>query len=697
VGSCAGETRRGGAAEGLTGRTVTVLARIGRFEVERTLGSGSFATVWLARDEDLEAWVAIKLLAENWSFNEDARRRFLQEARALRKLDDDRIVRVYEVGRLPDDRPYMVMEYADRGSLEERMRLRAQLDQPYSVREAVALSVDLADCLASVHASRIVHRDVKPSNVLFKSIRTPRRDAEGRIAGTVAGERTLLGDFGIARSLEGILGPTRIVGSPQYMAPEQADAELAGHVDERADLYSAAVILYELLAGRPPRPVAGEGSVAGLGPQAGVGSVAGEGSESGGVGSVAGGASRGRHREPAPIGGLRRDVPDALAEVIHRGLAADRRERFASAERWREALLRAVDAEDGPLPGVVVDDDPPRFARVGGPTSRPSPSSAPTVPTLPVPAEPTLPAGPGRPDVVRPVRPDRGNPTWPDMGGPPRPDTGGPTRPVSPVPAAASTAAASTERRTMVMEEDDPQPRQPPAGRPEAASRREVAPPTPVLQSPPPRADAASYPAQAPLPAAPVAAPRPVAVGATAPAAQPVPMQAAPIPGPIPGAAPAAGPGLGDGFRRARLPGAVVLLAGAIALAAAFVPFGRDQAGAGLEARLASSSVTLDQAAALGGLFLVLAGWAIRRTTQRWAGRLLAVPVWLAGAAALVTGAIAGLSSALDAGRGPTLAPFVLSAAGLVAVVGAQLALRRFRRPFPSLPPIPPPQPVRPA
>jgi hypothetical protein len=174
-------------------------------------------------------------------------------------------------------------------------------------------------------------------------------------------------------------------------------------------------------------------------------------------------------------------------------------------------------------------------------------------------------------------------------------------------------------------------------------------------------------------------------------------MQAAPVPGPILGPAPAVGPGMGDGFSRARLPGAVVFLAGAVALAAAFVPFGRDRAGAGLEARLASSSVTLDQAAALGGLFLVLAGWAIRRTSQRWAGRLLAVPVWLAGAAALVTGAIAGLSSALDAGRGPTLAPFVLSIAGLVAVVGAQLALRRFRRPFPSLPPAPPPQPVRPA
>src|SRR5712691_1489921 len=102
------------------------LSRIGRFEVQRPLGSGSFATVWLARDEDLDAWVAIKLLAENWSFNQDARRRFIEEARALRRLDSERIVRVYDVGSLDDSRPYM----ADRGTLEDRIRLRSQLEQP---------------------------------------------------------------------------------------------------------------------------------------------------------------------------------------------------------------------------------------------------------------------------------------------------------------------------------------------------------------------------------------------------------------------------------------------------------------------------------------------------------------------------------------------------------------------------------------
>src|ERR1700687_5826064 len=98
--------------------------RIGRYEVERLLGSGTFATVWLARDPELQTEVAIKILAENWSQSEDATRRFLDEARAMRALDSEKIIRVYDVGRTEDNRPYMVCEYADRGHLQKRMEER---------------------------------------------------------------------------------------------------------------------------------------------------------------------------------------------------------------------------------------------------------------------------------------------------------------------------------------------------------------------------------------------------------------------------------------------------------------------------------------------------------------------------------------------------------------------------------------------
>ena len=287
------------------------LAHIGRFQVERALGSGSYATVWLAHDEDLDAWVAIKLLAENWSMNGDARRRFMDEARALRRLDSDRIVRVYEVGHLADGRPYMVMEFADRGTLEDRMRLRGQLDQPFSEEEAVGLSLDIAECLIAVHDLRIVHRDVKPSNVLFRGVPRERQEALRRDGRPVAPERTLLGDFGIARRLEGLLGHTMIVGSPQYMAPEQADPARAGAVDYRSDVYSAAVIVYEILTGRVPFSFESPADLVRI------------------------------QREAPSVRTLRSDVSASLADVIGRGLARDPAERFPSAWEWREALRSA--------------------------------------------------------------------------------------------------------------------------------------------------------------------------------------------------------------------------------------------------------------------------------------------------------------------------------------------------------------------
>jgi serine/threonine protein kinase len=354
------------------------LARIGRFEVERTLGAGTFSTVWLARDDDLDAWVAIKLLAENWSLNQDARRRFIEEARALRRLDNDRIVRVYEVGRLPDGRPYMVMEFADRGTLEDRMRLRASLDQPYSVREALAASVEIVECLIAVHDLSIVHRDVKPSNVLFKSVSRERQEAMRRDGLPVEAERTLLGDFGIARRLEGSSGQATVVGSPHYMAPEQADPTRAHLVDCRSDLYSAAAILYELLAGRLPFGFRSLTEIQGA-PQ---------------------------DLAPDPIQDLQPAVSAPVSKVVHQGLERDPARRLGSAREWRDAL-RALLAEDHvPVSassraraeagtGVAVPTVPIALAEPPRPVSPtlPVPKRIATVP-LPSHVEPSPPAQP---------------------------------------------------------------------------------------------------------------------------------------------------------------------------------------------------------------------------------------------------------------------------------------------------------------
>ena len=167
--------------------------RIGPYRVERVLGTGAFATVWLAHDEGLDAHIAIKVLADNWALDEEVRRRFTDEARILWRAASDHIVRVHTIGELEDGRPYFAMDYADRGSLAERMAARASEGRPYSVDEAVRTSVDIADGLAVAHALGIVHRDLKPANVLYQSV--------GQHHGGDVEERPVLADFGIARSL----------------------------------------------------------------------------------------------------------------------------------------------------------------------------------------------------------------------------------------------------------------------------------------------------------------------------------------------------------------------------------------------------------------------------------------------------------------------------------------------------------------
>src|SRR5690606_15718748 len=115
------------------------------------LGAGSFATVWLAFDELLEVKVAIKVLADNWARNADVRRRFIDEAKILRRIDHDRIVRVHQVDELPDGRPYLVMALADRGTLHDRMAQLRDSEQPMPVNEAIDLTIEICESLAVVH------------------------------------------------------------------------------------------------------------------------------------------------------------------------------------------------------------------------------------------------------------------------------------------------------------------------------------------------------------------------------------------------------------------------------------------------------------------------------------------------------------------------------------------------------------------
>jgi hypothetical protein len=214
---------------------------LGPYRLERVLGTGSFATVWLARDEVLDRQVAVKILADNWSQDHDVRRRFLAEARVLLTVESPRIVRGFHLGETPSGQPYLVMAWADRGTLGDRLDQRRREGRTFDVAEVVGIGYEIAAALADVHRSGHLHRDVKPSNVLIRSSST-----QHRIPGLGVDETAVLADFGLARGLD-MSALTLVAGSPGYVAPEQA-AGLT-QLDRRADLYSLGRIMLELLTG----------------------------------------------------------------------------------------------------------------------------------------------------------------------------------------------------------------------------------------------------------------------------------------------------------------------------------------------------------------------------------------------------------------------------------------------------------------
>jgi serine/threonine protein kinase len=276
--------------------------------------------VWLYRDDELQSDVAVKALADNWAQRIDIRDRFLQEARILRRADSDYVVRVYDVGEV-EGTPYFVMSYADKGTVAHLLEREPRL----SLDHTLDLVSQAGAGLTVLHAQGSVHRDLKPANLLLRT--------DG------SGQRLMVSDLGVAKALLHASGLTHVVGTPAYMAPEQATG---GGVDERADVYALAAVTYQMLTGRH----AHEGSIADLA----------------------------RLELPAAPSHLAA-LPSTVDEVVLRGLAGDREERWPTVRAYVNALQAVAPGSGHTL--LVSPPDPGAWA------ARQTPEPAPAGPASP--------------------------------------------------------------------------------------------------------------------------------------------------------------------------------------------------------------------------------------------------------------------------------------------------------------------------
>ncbi|MGI8910044.1 MAG: Stk1 family PASTA domain-containing Ser/Thr kinase [Rubrobacteraceae bacterium] len=261
-----------------------------RYSILRTLGEGGMACVYLAHDEVLDRDVALKVLWDNYARDEEFVERFKREARSAGSLSHPNIVQVYDRGETEDGTAYMAMECVSGGTLKDRI----VREDPLSPEEAATVAIQVAGALGAAHERGVIHRDIKPHNILLSS------SGEAKVT-----------DFGIARAAAATTATRtgRVLGTANYMSPEQA---LGQRVDPRTDLYSLGVVLFEMLTGE--LPFRGDSPI-----------------------TV---SMKHINEPPPPPKELNPDLPEGVNALVLKLLAKDPDDRYADAEDLIEDLER---------------------------------------------------------------------------------------------------------------------------------------------------------------------------------------------------------------------------------------------------------------------------------------------------------------------------------------------------------------------
>ncbi|HRI55370.1 MAG TPA: serine/threonine-protein kinase, partial [Pseudomonadota bacterium] len=274
--------------------------QVGPYRVIARIGEGGMGAVYEAVDEQIGKRVAIKVLHKEHAKNQQISNRFINEARAINVVEHPGIVTVSSFGQLPDGTAYIVMELLKGETLNARMKAQGGRMQ---MLDALRLARQIASALAAAHEKGIIHRDLKPDNIMLV--------ADSAMPG---GERTKLLDFGIAKLKQEYQGSgdqvmTRagvMMGTPLYMAPEQC--RNASDVDDKADVYSLGVMLYRMLAGKPPFAAPGTGELMAMH----------------------------IYMQPPPLQAANPALPEPLVALVHRMLAKNRVERPSMAQVAQE-------------------------------------------------------------------------------------------------------------------------------------------------------------------------------------------------------------------------------------------------------------------------------------------------------------------------------------------------------------------------